>query len=39
MLSYGKSRDENYPNDGEIYAFYILQEYQNLGIGKKLFLA
>ena len=39
MLSYGPSRDEKYPNNWEIYAFYILKEYQKLGIGKKLFLA
>lgn len=39
MLYYGPSRNEKYPNDWEIYAFYVLQEYQKLGIGKKLFLA
>ena len=39
MLYYGPSRNENYPNDWEIYAFYVLQEYQKLGVGKNLFLA
>ena len=39
MLSYGHSRNENYPNSGEIVAIYVLQEYQKLGIGKKLFFA
>jgi ribosomal protein S18 acetylase RimI-like enzyme len=39
MLSYGHSRNENYPNSGEIVAIYVLQEYQKLGIGKNLFFA
>lgn len=38
MLSYGPSRDEKYPDDWEIYAFYVLKEYQKLGVGKSLFL-
>ena len=39
MLSFGPSRNENYRDDWEIYAFYILKEYQRLGIGRRLFLA
>ena len=38
MLSYWHSRNEEYPNSGEINAIYVLLEYQKLGIGKKLFL-
>lgn len=34
--TYGKTRDENFKNSGEIYAGYILKEYQGLGIGRKL---
>ena len=37
MLIYWASRNENYPNSWEIYAIYVLKEYQKLGIGKKLF--
>jgi GNAT superfamily N-acetyltransferase len=37
MLIYGASRNEKYPNAWEIYAIYVLDEYQKLGIGKKLF--
>jgi L-amino acid N-acyltransferase YncA len=33
----GKERSGNYPGyDGEVYAIYILKEYQNKGLGKKL---
>lgn len=39
MLIYWPSRNQNYPNSWEINAIYILQKYQKLGIGKKLFLA
>lgn len=39
MLIYWPSRNPEYPNSWEINAIYILQEYQKLGIGKKLFLA
>lgn len=38
MMMYGKSRNTNYPDSGEIYAIYILDNYQGLGIGKKLFM-
>ena len=37
-MSYGKSRNDEYPESGEIYSLYILKEYQGLGIGKKLFM-
>ena len=37
-MSYGKSRNEEYPESGEIYSIYILEEYQGLGLGKKLFM-
>lgn len=39
MLTYGKCRDEDklgLSNCGEVYAIYILKEYQQKGIGKKL---
>lgn len=39
MLIYWPSRNVEYPNSWEINAIYVLQEYQKLGIGKKLFLA
>jgi len=39
MLYYWASRNGDYPNSGEINAIYVLQEYQGIGIGKKLFLA
>ena len=35
-ITYGKSRMEKYKDSGEIGALYILSEYQNKGIGKKL---
>lgn len=38
IMSYGKSRNNEYPESGEIYSIYILKEYQGLGIGKKLFM-
>ncbi len=34
----GKSRHEKFPFDAELYAIYLLKEYQGQGIGKKLFL-
>lgn len=34
--TYGKTRDENFKNAGEIYAGYILDDYQGLGLGRKL---
>jgi len=36
-LSYGKSTNENYPDLGEIYSLYVLEEYHGLGLGKLLF--
>ncbi|MES3038050.1 MAG: N-acetyltransferase [Bdellovibrionota bacterium] len=33
----GKSREPNLSIDGELYAIYLLKEYQGLGIGRKLF--
>ena len=39
MSIYWPSRNEKYSQSGEIYALYILKDYQKLGIGKKLFLA
>lgn len=38
MLGYGKSRNENYSDSGEIYSIYVLKDYQGFGIGKKLFM-
>lgn len=38
MLDLGLSRDSNYVSCGEIYAIYLLKEYQGNGYGKKLFL-
>ena len=39
MSIFWNSRNEDYPNSWEIYAIYILQEYQKLWLGKKLFFA
>ena len=39
MSIYWPSRNEKYANSWEIYAIYILQEYQKLWLGKKLFFA
>lgn len=39
VISYGKSRNENFPDCGEINAIYVLKEYQGYGIGKKLFFS
>lgn len=39
MSIYWPSRNENHPNSGEIYAIYILKEYQKIWLGKKLFIA
>ncbi|SEM68103.1 GNAT family N-acetyltransferase [Lihuaxuella thermophila] len=36
FASGGKERSDDYPYDGELYAIYLLQEYQGQGIGKKL---
>ena len=37
MSIFWNSRNEDYPNSGEIYAIYILKEYQKIWLGKKLF--
>ena len=36
---YGPSLNENFAEDGEIYAIYLLQPFQGSGTGKKLFVA
>lgn len=36
FISGGPAREEKFEKDGEIYAFYILEEHQNKGLGKKL---
>lgn len=38
VMSYGKSRNDDYSSSGEIYSIYVLEEYQGLGLGKKLFM-
>ena len=38
ILSCGESRNNDYPNIGEIYSIYLLKEYQGKGYGKKLFI-
>ncbi len=38
IMCYGKSRNKDYPDCGEIYAIYVLKEYQGYHIGTKLFL-
>ena len=37
--TFGKTRFDEYPNAGEIYAGYILDEYQGLGLGRKMAIA
>lgn len=37
FVSFGENREDNRNYKGEIYAIYILKEYQNKGIGKLLF--
>lgn len=39
FCSYGRDRSDNYVGAGEIYALYVLEEYQKTGIGKALFEA
>jgi len=39
IMTYGASRNNEYSECGEIYSIYVLDEYQGLGIGKKLFMA
>lgn len=36
FVRFGNSKDSNYPNTGEIFALYILQEYHKKGLGKQL---
>ncbi|KLU62162.1 acetyltransferase [Peptococcaceae bacterium CEB3] len=36
FASFGRARDEKYANYGEIYGLYVLDEYQNEGIGREL---
>ncbi|XEC94499.1 N-acetyltransferase family protein [Paenibacillus tarimensis] len=33
----GRSRNDEFNHDGELYAIYLLREYQGLGVGKLLF--
>jgi ribosomal protein S18 acetylase RimI-like enzyme len=33
----GRSRNDEFKHDGELYAIYLLRDYQRLGIGKMLF--
>ena len=37
FIRYGKSEDKDFTNCGEIYAFYIINKYHGLGLGRKLF--
>ena len=37
FIRYGKSDDQEFNNCGEIYAFYIINKYHGLGLGRKLF--
>lgn len=39
MSIYWNSRNDKYPDSWEIYAIYILKDYQKLWLGKKLFFA
>lgn len=34
--TFGKTKFDGYPNAGEIYSEYILDEFQNLGLGRKM---
>ncbi len=36
FTNYGKTEDKDYPNCGEIFALYIIKEYQGYGYGRKL---
>lgn len=38
IMSYGKSRNQDYIDSGEIKSIYILKDYQGLGLGKSLFM-
>lgn len=37
FIKYGKSSDPDFSNCGEIIAFYIINKYHGLGLGRKLF--
>ena len=37
FVRYGKSKDTDFDNCGEIYAFYIINKYHGFGLGRKLF--
>ncbi len=37
FVSYGKSRNEQYPEDGEISALYLLKGFARKGIGRQIF--
>ncbi len=37
FIRYDKSSDPEFDNCGEIYAFYIINKYHGLGLGRKLF--
>lgn len=39
FCTYGKARNGNFKNSGEIFALYVLKGFQGMGIGKTLFLA
>ena len=39
MSIYWNSRNDKYPDSWEIYAIYVLKDYQKLWLGKKLFFA
>ncbi len=38
-ISYGRCRDRSLPAEGEIDEFYLLPEYQGIGLGRRLFRA
>ena len=37
FAGYGKSRDNHYPDDGEISALYVLKGFAGMGTGRKIF--
>ncbi len=37
FAGYGRTRNERFPEDGEIYALYVLPEFQGRGLGRALF--
>ncbi|WP_300559449.1 GNAT family N-acetyltransferase [Companilactobacillus sp.] len=36
VCTYGQSRDERFPNMGEVYSIYVLPEWQSGGVGQSL---